>query len=154
MKLSMGRTCVLIPIARTMSACDLPIGKLFCTNLDFVCTTMFVFVRSSHHKRKIIAICRKHTRIRASVSDLSAQWKYAWCPKPAVPLIYTKFLRHCDECTTVLIRKRTYCVLFSVTANRKRVMSGKMGTYTRGKRRYHCVCTSTTILASAAKSVY
>jgi hypothetical protein len=154
MNLPMGRTCVLLPIAHTISACDLPIGKLFCTKLGFLCTTVFVFVRSSHHKRKIIDICRKQTRIRACVSDLSALWKYAWRPKPAVPLIYTKFLRHCNECTTVLIRKRKHCVSFCVALKKRRVMSGKMDTYTKRKRPYNCFCTSTTIFASAEKSVF
>jgi hypothetical protein len=114
------------------------LGSYFVPNWTFF-VQLFVFVRSSHHKRKIIDIRRKQTRIRACVSDLSALWKYAWHPKPAVLLIYTTFLRHCNECKSVLIRKLMYCVLFRVTANRKPVISGKMRTYTKRKRRYNCV---------------
>jgi len=125
----MGRTCVVLPKAHTISACDLPVGRLFCSKLCFF--VIIVSVRQIVMPQAENNGYMQKTKLDTSLPySLSALWKYAWRPKPAVPLTYTKFLHYCNECTTVLIRKRMYCVLCCVTVNRKRVMCGKVGTST------------------------
>jgi hypothetical protein len=42
MKLPRGRTCVVLPKAYKISACDLPVGRLSCSKLGFLCITVTV----------------------------------------------------------------------------------------------------------------
>jgi hypothetical protein len=87
------------------------LGDCFVANWAFF-VSLLLFVRSSRYKRNIIDICRKQTWIPACLKELSPLWKYAWRPKPAVGLIYTTFLLHCNECKTILVSKR--CIVYYI----------------------------------------